>query len=214
MRKRILVIATALMCTVSLCACGKSNDTDEETTEKIAIAESNSKEYENLQKKYDELSDDYNELQQKYDELKAEYDEIVNQPKEEPIEEVVENATEETITTEEPPADWSEYASDITYEQLARTPDDYKGKAIQLTGEVIQLLEGADGTNAIRIALDTNWDEVVYAEYDSTILDERVLENDRVTVYGYYYGIYQYESTLGQMVSVPSLYAENIEIKK
>lgn len=211
MRKTLSIIILIFICSFTLCACDSKSK----------------KELSDLQEEYDNLLSDYNTLQIQYGELQSDYEELQKHQntnsnnseleKEETRTEeidVEENiTTEKEITTEEAPSDWSEYASDITYDQLARTPDDYVGAAIQMTGEVIQLMEG-DDTNAIRLATDDEWNNIIYIEYESSITAERILEYDKVTVYGWYYGIYQYESTMGQLISVPAIYAKHIEIDK
>ena len=77
----------------------------------------------------------------------------------------------------------ADYNTGITYEQLARTPDDYKGKNITLTGEVIQVVEGDDETD-LRVAVDGNYDNVIMVGYDPDIMNgSRILENDKITFY-------------------------------
>lgn len=43
------------------------------------------------------------------------------------------------------------YETGITYDQLARTPDEYIGDNIKFSGKVIQVMKG-DGTTEIRFA--------------------------------------------------------------
>ena len=145
-----------------------------------------------LQTDYDTLEGKYNTLQSDYNELKALYD-------------------AETAVTYETPTDLSEYATDITYDNLARTPDDYEGKAVKLYGKVIQLIEGGEETQ-IRLAVDGDYDKIILIGYDPAIVSERVLEDDYITIYGISMGIYTYESTIGGMISVPAVYVEHIEM--
>ena len=142
--------------------------------------------------KYSELETKYNTLLADYEKLEALYD-------------------AETAVTYETPTDLSEYATDISYEDIARTPDDYEGKALCYTGEVIQVLE-ADGEVDLRVALDDWYDDVILCGYEPKITDKRVLEGDTVTVYGIYHGIFTYESTMGTDISLPLLWLDHIEI--
>lgn len=103
------------------------------------------------------------------------------------------------------------YDTGITYTQLARNPDDYKWKKAKFTGKVIQVIEGKTETD-LRIAVNNNYDNILYIKYDPSILKERVLENDHVTVYGESIGIYSYNSTLGTPISIPGMSVKNIEI--
>lgn len=197
MRKRILLILSTVIMASSLVGCEKSN-------------EAASEEINTLQDKYDSLSDDYNELEKKYQDLQSDYDNLKEQIENTTTEETT--TSESVITTEEQPDNWADFASDITYDQLSRNPDDYEGKSIQMTGEVVQLMEGED-SNAIRMATDDAWNDILYIEYDPSITEERILEGDKITVYGLYYGIIQYESTLSSIISVPAMYVQHIERK-
>lgn len=145
-----------------------------------------------LQTDYDTLENKYNTLQSDYNELKALYD-------------------AETAVTYETPTDLSQYATDITYDNLARTPDDYEGKDVCFTGEVVQLIDGEEETQ-IRLAIDGDYDKIILIGYDPSIVSERVLENDNITIYGVSMGIFTYESTLGGMISVPGVWVDHIQI--
>lgn len=103
------------------------------------------------------------------------------------------------------------YDTGITYNQLARNPDDYKGKKAKFTGKVIQVVEGDKETD-LRIAVDGNYDTVLYVGYDPKISSSRILENDNITVKGKSLGIYSYKSTLGGKISIPSMWIDNIVI--
>lgn len=103
------------------------------------------------------------------------------------------------------------YDTGITYNQLARTPDDYKGKKAKFTGKVVQVMEGDKETD-LRIAVDGNYDTILFVGYDPKITSIRILENDNVTVKGKSLGIYSYQSTMGGKISVPSVWGDNIVI--
>ena len=53
----------------------------------------------------------------------------------------------------------------ITYDNLARTPDDYQGKKVKFYGKVLQVMEG-DGEIQIRLAVNDDYDTVLYGAYD------------------------------------------------
>ncbi|MGG2016418.1 hypothetical protein [Bacillus sp. S10(2024)] len=105
------------------------------------------------------------------------------------------------------------YDTGITYDQLARTPDEFKGKKAKFTGKVLQVMEGK-GETQLRIAVDDNYKTVLYVAYKSNIIDSRVLENDNVTVSGKSAGILTYKSTMGGDISIPAMAVEKIEINK
>ncbi|WP_455650322.1 hypothetical protein [Enterocloster citroniae] len=102
------------------------------------------------------------------------------------------------------------YETGITYEQLARTPDDYIGQKVKFTGKVIQVIEGS-GTVQIRIAVNKDYDTVLYGEYKKSIVSSRVLENDIITIYGTSSGLLSYKSTMGGTITIPSVSIDKID---
>ena len=75
------------------------------------------------------------------------------------------------------------YDTGITYDQLARTPDDFYGDKVKFYGKVIQVMEG-DGETQVRIAVNDDYDKIIFGIYDSYIVDSRILEDDLITVMG------------------------------
>lgn len=102
------------------------------------------------------------------------------------------------------------YDTGITYDQLARTPDDYLFEKVKFHGTVIQVMEG-DGTTQIRLAVNDDYDTVLFAEFDSTVVDSRILEDDTITIRGLSTGLMTYESTMGGSISIPGISIEQIE---
>lgn len=135
----------------------------------------------------------------------------------EPSEETtVEETTEATTEAEELGSEYGDFTteddySSVEYDKLARTPDDYEGDKIKITGEVIQVMEG-DGETDLRIALDESWDDVILAYYSSDIVESRILEEDNVTAYGVAEGLYTYESTGSGDITIPIMYVQKIVI--
>ncbi|MFD1385984.1 toxin regulator [Oceanobacillus oncorhynchi subsp. oncorhynchi] len=102
------------------------------------------------------------------------------------------------------------YDTGITYDQLARTPDDYVGEKVKFSGKVVQVMEGEDSTQ-IRFAVNDDYDLMLYAEFDSSIVESRILEDDQITIMGLSGGLLTYESTMGGNITIPSLLIEKIE---
>lgn len=101
----------------------------------------------------------------------------------------------------------SDYQTGITYDQIARNPNDYKDKKMQFTGKVIQVIEDDDQTE-IRLAVDGNSDNIILVDYDNNILNgSRVLEDDLVTVSGKSVGTISYKSTMGGKITIPGMSA-------
>ncbi|MCI9261284.1 hypothetical protein [uncultured Adlercreutzia sp.] len=99
----------------------------------------------------------------------------------------------------------------VKYEKIARNPDDYVGKKIKFSGTVLQVIEGEE-ENMIRLGTKDTYDDVVIVGYDPALKKERILEDDVVTVYGDCVGLYSYEATLGQTITLPALFAAEITI--
>src|SRR5699024_3666679 len=96
------------------------------------------------------------------------------------------------------------YETGITYDQLARTPDDYDYKKVKFYGKVIQVIEG-DDTTEIRFAVDDDYNQVIYCDFDSSIVSSRVLEDDYITIYGKSTNLLSYQSTMGGTITIPSV---------
>ena len=77
----------------------------------------------------------------------------------------------------------------------------------------MQVIEG-DGETQLRIAVNGNYDTILFAAYKSNISSTRVLENDNVTVRGVSAGLITYKSTMGGNISIPSFLIEKIDINQ
>lgn len=104
------------------------------------------------------------------------------------------------------------YETGITYDQIARTPDDYTGQKVKFSGKVIQVVEG-DTTVQIRLAVNKDYNKILYGEYDKSIVSSRVLEDDIVTIYGTSFGLLSYKSAIGATITIPSVKIDKIEQK-
>lgn len=103
------------------------------------------------------------------------------------------------------------YDTGITYSQLARTPDDYKGKKVKFEGKVIQVMQG-NGEVQIRLAVNGNYDHIVYGVYNENIVSSRVLEDDYITIRGLSAGLLTYKSTMGGSITIPSVLIQKIDM--
>lgn len=104
-----------------------------------------------------------------------------------------------------------EYGGDYTYDQLARNPDTYKNQKIKISGKVLQA-EYDDDICYARIAMNNDYNTVVFVTYSSDLLNYRLLEDDKVTVYGVSYGVYSYKAVSGATITIPWLSADMIEM--
>jgi regulator of protease activity HflC (stomatin/prohibitin superfamily) len=102
------------------------------------------------------------------------------------------------------------YDTGITYNQLARTPDDFIGKKVKFQGKVVQVIEG-DTETQIRMAVNDDYDTILFAAFDKSVVSSRVLEDDVITIMGLSSGLITYESTMGGKISIPGVSIDKIE---
>ncbi|MFA9464088.1 MAG: hypothetical protein ACERKN_07315 [Velocimicrobium sp.] len=206
-----------------LTSCGVSNE-----AYNAVVAERDS-----LQTQYQDLNNDYTALKK----VNQEYEEIIEPYKDLTEAEILENTNKanlkakkdklklEELNTKEAAEKAAEkkaekkekekeekkgYDTDITYDQIARTPDDYLDKKVKFSGIVLQVMEGTNSTQ-IRLAIDKDYDQVIYCEYASDIVKSRILDDDIITLYGVSKGLLSYKSTLGGTITIPSVLIDKID---
>ena len=181
--------------------------------EKQSSCDSIQKQYDNLLSKNLQLDTDYEKLKEENEELQAQIEELTNPKTDlEESEETGELSDELNTFINSNMEDVSMFRSDISYDEIARHPDDYDGELLTFSGEVAQVIEG-DGMTELRIAVDGDYDDIIYGIYDNRILDSRLLEDDKIQFYGESCGIISYQSTLGDTISIPSMSIYKILIK-
>ena len=95
---------------------------------------------------------------------------------------------------------------------MARDVNGARGKKIQINGEVLQVDESDEDLIMMRIADNGNYDNVWLIGIPKNNFSTRIIEGDWIKAYGISAGITTYESTLGQNISVPSVFAALIEV--
>lgn len=118
---------------------------------------------------------------------------------------------EEIKAAAEKEAQKGQYSADYTYDQLARNPDTYKGKKVKMSGKVLQA-ETSDDICYARVALNSNYDTIIFVTYEKDLLGYRLLEDDMITVYGASLGVYSYEAVSGATITIPWVNADIIEM--
>ena len=166
------------------------------------------KEYETLKKTHDE----YVEKMKPFEEMTEAEAEARKLAAEKEAKEQAEKEKQEKEAAKKAQAEKEKkgYDSGITYDQLARTPDKYTGEKIKFSGKVIQVME-EDGSTGIRLAVNSNYDNVILGTYDSSIVSSRVLEDDQITVYGVSAGLYSYETVMGDTMTIPAMTIDKID---
>lgn len=107
----------------------------------------------------------------------------------------------------------------ITYEELARNPDKIKGEKVRITGEVIQTLYNYNSVD-LRVNItkwgtySTYYKDTIYVTYYLEDGEDKILEDDIITIWGTTQGDYSYTSAIGSRVTLPLVFAKYIEIDK
>lgn len=97
------------------------------------------------------------------------------------------------------------YETGITYDQLARTPDNYKYSKVKFKGKVVQVIEGSTDTQ-IRLAVNGDYDSILFCSIPKAKTSSmRILENDYITIMGVSNGLISYKSTMGGTITIPSV---------
>ena len=206
----VLVLGNIALGTILFLSNQKLND---KIDEKQSSCDSIQKQYDNLLSKNLQLDTDYEKLKEENEELQAQIEELTNPKTDlEESEETGELSDELNTFVNSNMEDVSMFRSDVSYDEIARHPNDYDGELLTFSGEVAQVIEG-DGTTELRIAVDGDYDDIIYGIYDNRILDSRLLEDDKIQFYGESCGIISYQSTLGATISIPSISIYKIVIK-
>lgn len=208
-KKAVTLAIAAAVAAMTLTACGVSQgDYDKVVSERDTAVE----ELEKVTAEYDA----YKEKMKPYEEMteaQAAAEKLKAEEEAKAIEE--QKAAEKAAAEAEAAAakaaeEAAGYETGITYDQLARTPDDFKGKKVKFYGKVIQVIDSGDSVQ-IRLAVDDDYDTVLLGEYDSKIVSSRVLDDDHITIYGTSVGVITYQSTMGGNITIPGVYIERID---
>lgn len=96
-----------------------------------------------------------------------------------------------------------------SYKSIQRHPDKYKGKKIKISGTVIQVMEGWFDTVSLRV--EDSSGNIWYVDYRYSDNEAKILENDKITVYGESTGTETYTTILGNSQTIPSIDAKYIK---
>ncbi|HBV04670.1 hypothetical protein ACQUFT_00305 [Mammaliicoccus lentus] len=155
--------------------------TSEDSDNKV---ESNSNNDKSEDSKIEEIDNDDDETEEESEEYKAKH-KFMNTPKDEFN---ILNAT--------------------NVKDVERNPNDFIGKPYKFEGKVIQVLE-EDIYNNYRIAIDDEYSSVVLVEIvDLSNNDNRILEDDYVTVYSQFEDLTSYETVSGSEVTLPKFFSD------
>ena len=109
-------------------------------------------------------------------------------------------------------AKMKEYSSEYSYTQIARDADSYVGEKMTFKGKVLQEGDAGSGLRYIRLANNSDYDQVLFVTYEEDIAEYRILDDDIITIYGACCGEYTYETVMGAAVTIPWIHADIIDM--
>ena len=110
------------------------------------------------------------------------------------------------LTEEEEKSEYKKLCKTYSYKEVARNPYKYDGEYAKFTGKVIQV---QGDMLLVNISSSNNIYVIYYQKYN----EPRILENDRVTVYGELDGEKTYTTVRGNAVTIPKIKAEYVDVK-
>ena len=172
----------------------KANDI---TTRLNSLSESlNNEELTTIEKEISKLTDSY------YDVYKTDWNNKIQEIK-------------NKIATKEVD-DYKTACQTYTYDQISRNPETYKGQKVHFTGKVIQVLEYSTSVELrVNITKDKYgyYDDTVYIIYNNLDINNRILEEDIIDIYGELDGLESYVSTMGATITIPRVIAKYITVQ-
>ena len=119
-----------------------------------------------------------------------------------------------TLPPEEIEARYKSKCNKISYDNLARTPEKYEGEFVKFSGYVVQICSEASSPlyySTYRVATSGKYNNVVLIYVDNYGSGERILEDDYITFYGKYDGLYTYTTVMGAQMTIPSIKVEYVD---
>ena len=118
-----------------------------------------------------------------------------------------------SMSAEELAAQYKNGCQWLSYDTLSRTPGQYEGTDVAFSGYVVQVCSEASSSlyySTYRVATSGRYDNVVYIKVDNYGSDSRILEDDYITFYGKFDGLYTYETVMGASVTIPCVEVQYI----
>ena len=119
-----------------------------------------------------------------------------------------------TLSAEELEKLYKKNCKSISYNDLARTPGDYEGQYVKFSGKIVQVCYEAESIfyySTYRLATRGSYGNVVYIKVDNYGSGSRILEDDWITIYGKFDGLYTYETVMGSSITIPCIVVEYFE---
>lgn len=154
------------------------------------------------QEQFADLQSQYNALNAEYEQYKTEMQSYAEQKQAEEEQRRAELDAEAELG----------YETGITFENLARDPDEYEGRKVKFSGRVVQVIDG--GTQVWRVAVDEDYGQMIMCVYTPIEGESRILEDDYITLYGVSQGLQSYTSTFGGEITLPLVTVDQVELNQ
>lgn len=119
------------------------------------------------------------------------------------------NAVSSSESSESSSIDTASYQA-VTYDQIARNPDNYKDSEVKLTGQVMQVQNAHNGA-VVLLWMNDDPDQLVMVGINKDYMPDngKILEDDEITIYGTGDGTQKYDTTAGSENEVPFVRADD-----
>lgn len=97
------------------------------------------------------------------------------------------------------------------FEEFSRRPTAHLDEPIAFSAKVVQVIEGNDSSE-YRMAVDDDYDAMIYVLLPNSSRTMRILEEDKVTVIGTFGGLLTYQSTMGAPITIPKCIASSVVV--
>ena len=120
------------------------------------------------------------------------------------------SVTSPSVTTmpQESESEYKESCDEVQYDEIIRDPDGLKGTRVSFSGEILQ---ASDDTYRLQVDDSIIADDVVMFEYRLPDGADRILEGDKVVIWGESKGLYTYKAVLGNEITVPKIKVKYLE---
>lgn len=164
-----------------------------------------------------EVTRDENGLLRKLNVREEQEKQELSEKKQKEQEEQEQREAEEKIKKEQEEQEFKNNCKVVEYEDLARNPDKIKGQDVKITGEVIQVMEDYTTTNLRVNITKSDYDfytDTVYITYTPETGEDKILEDDIITIWGTAQGDCTYTTVFGGSVTLPLIEAKYIELQE
>ena len=101
------------------------------------------------------------------------------------------------------------------YKKVFRNPENFIGDKVKIPGTVVQVMGSRNEGYEIRLATRGKYNDVIYCVIlPANTPDYNILDGDKITVYAVVLGDHSYTSTLGQVITLPLLSVDFMEMTK